>query len=138
MSFDVNIYDQFVFDLAMGAMTSGTIIDGLLLASNYTFNRADADVTTFGYELSGGSYSRFNASAVFVVVNAVDEVQYQNTTPQVEFTPFTATDWQYVVLFNHVSNHPYLCIDTGVVNHQVSSGFTLEPGPDPYIRLVAP
>lgn len=141
MSFQVSIYDNVLVDMVAGAFTAATTINALLLKSAYVFDNSHVDTTISQIttnELSGGSYARFTSTAHFAVNRLNDEIQYTGPTPQVAFAAFTATDWRYIILFNPTSHALYLCVDTGVTNNQVASPVVLDPGTDPFIRVLAP
>lgn len=139
MSFAVEAYDKLLVDLCAGSFTSATTINALLLKSTYTFDRTHLNVAAVSAnECSGGSYARFTGAGVFTVAAVGDEVQYQVLTPAVTFASFTAADWRYIVLYNSSSNALYLNVDTGITNVQAGTGYTLNPGTDPFIRVAAP
>ena len=138
MIFTGSVYDKALLDLAAGTLTDATVIDALLLTSGYVFDRTDTVASAFVDEVADAGYARFDASAVFTIAQVDDEVQYQVLTPEPSFGPFSTADWRYVVLFNHASDAVYLCLDSGQANALAAASFTVDPGDEPYLRLVAP
>lgn len=139
MSFDVNVYDNVLVDLVAGNFSGTTTMNAMLLVSTYTFNPQDTTATSLStYELSGSGYARFTSAATFTVAQVNDEIQYQVLTPAVSFASFTTSDWRHIIIFNASSGKVYLDIDTLQSNTQAGTTFTLDPGSDPFIRLLAP
>lgn len=138
MTFDVNVYDNALVDLVAGSFNASTNLNALLLNSTYTFSKTDANVSAVSaQEATGSGYARFTTTANFTVAQVGDEIQYQVISPAITFSAFSG-NWQYIVIYNASSNKLYLCVDSGANNNQAGGSFTLDPGTDPFIRVLAP
>ncbi len=129
-------YTGALADLAAGALTSASEIDALLASSAYTFAAGHDLAAVAAHELSGGGYARQVAGSTFTVATAGLAVSFAALDPAPAFGPMTTTDWRYVVLINHATSAPYLCLDSGAANALAAASLTLSAGDLPYLRLV--
>lgn len=133
MNFTTQTYDLLVQYLAGGTIATDQV-GALLLTSAYVFDRTHL-ATDLAPEVSATGYARFTG-ATLRHTTVGSEIHYNLSIP-VTFGAFATSDWRYVVLFNTDTDFPYLCLDSGQANSlDGSTGFTLDPGTDPYLRLV--
>lgn len=129
-------YTAALADLAAGTFTAATQIDVLLASSGYTFGAAHAVSDVEPYEVADASYARFVAGSVFTVGVVSGEVHFSALDPAPSWPALSTTDWRYAVLLQHTSGAPYLCLDSGVTNSRDGGTLSINPGADPYLRLV--
>ena len=136
MIFTCFAYTGVLADLAAGELTSATTVDALLATSGYAFAAGHSLAEVEAFELAWGGYLRFEADSVFTVAATDGQVHFSDLDPAPVFGPMTTADWRYLVLVNHGSGAPYLCLDCGATRSAAAGTLSLLPGAEPYLRLV--